>query len=155
MCLGDGFFCSIGCRDFWHHENPDSDHGARGWPEAWEVAADAASNSDTDRVAVSDVGEGVLVNDQNAPGWDDHIPPGPCDLDALVTRDEVRIRWIAAGVTEERVDELLQWGQNRRFFSQPWVDPNTAPDIRAWWQQYVIDHWHDIPADPREAQPQE
>ena len=140
MRLGDGFFCSIGCRDLWHHEHPDSDHGARGWPEAWDVASDAASDSDADRVAVSDVGEGVLINDQNAPGLGDHISPGPRDPDVTVMRDELRARWIAAGVAEERVEALLQCGQNRPFFSQPWIDPNAAPDIRTWWQQHVIDH---------------
>ena len=45
MCLGEGCFCSIGCRDVWHHENPYADHGARGWPEAWEVAGHGASSS--------------------------------------------------------------------------------------------------------------
>ena len=85
----------------------------------------------------------------------DHIPPGPGGPNILVTRDEVRARWIAAGVTKEQVDGLLQCGQNSHFSSQPWIDPNMAPDIRAWWQQHVIDNQHDIRVDPREAQPQE
>ena len=45
MSLGDGLFCSINCRDIWHHDNPDSNHGARGLPEAWEVAADEAAKT--------------------------------------------------------------------------------------------------------------
>ena len=45
MSLGDGWFCSIECRDVWHHENPHADHGARGWPEAWEVDGHGASSS--------------------------------------------------------------------------------------------------------------
>jgi hypothetical protein len=45
MSLGEGWFCSMGCRDVWHHENPYADHGARGWPEAWEVAGHGASSS--------------------------------------------------------------------------------------------------------------
>ena len=90
MSLGDGFFCSIGCRDIWHHEHPDSDHGARGWPEAWEVASDAASNSDADRVAVSDVGDGVLINTKTAPGLGDDIFPG-LDIDAALTLWNTRL----------------------------------------------------------------
>ena len=43
MSLGEGVFCSLDCRDIWHHEHSEADHGARGWPEAWEVAADTAS----------------------------------------------------------------------------------------------------------------
>ena len=134
MSLGDGFFCSLDCRDFWHHEHPDSDHGARGWPETWEVAADAATNP------LAANGDGVLINNQNAPGLGDNIPPGPGDPNNLVIRDEVRARWIAAGMTREQVDGLLQCGQNIHLSSQPWIDPNMAPDIRAWWQQHVIDN---------------
>ena len=29
MCLGDGYFCSVECRDEWHDLNPEANHGAR------------------------------------------------------------------------------------------------------------------------------
>ena len=47
LSVGDGSFCSLECRFVWHHENPYwyADHGARGRPEAWEVAGHGASSS--------------------------------------------------------------------------------------------------------------
>ena len=29
MCFGDGYFCSMECRDAWHDMHPEADHGAR------------------------------------------------------------------------------------------------------------------------------
>ena len=31
---GTGRFCSLTCRDKWHHENHLADHGERGWPDS-------------------------------------------------------------------------------------------------------------------------
>ena len=39
-CLSGGHRALV-----WHHVNPYADHGARGWPEAWEVAGHGASSS--------------------------------------------------------------------------------------------------------------
>jgi hypothetical protein len=30
MCLGEGYFCGMECRDRWHDAHPERDHGARG-----------------------------------------------------------------------------------------------------------------------------